>query len=208
MIVVNKPSGWEVDGATTDFNNFIGQRLSIFVQTRGLPEERPLSYDDKFNYGFIHRLDVPSSGLILTGTVFEGLYHIRWQLNSHVVRREYFIVCHEFLHTCLRIVNAKIDIRAALTNERATITTKGKPARTCVMVVAHSLFGRQGVAEVEAISLTGIRIHTGRRHQIRVHLRHCGYAPAADGRYPQPALTIRPSQESTITAHFGHILKV
>eukprot|EP00811_Abedinium_folium_P034383 NODE_7268_length_1594_cov_7.423313.p2 GENE.NODE_7268_length_1594_cov_7.423313~~NODE_7268_length_1594_cov_7.423313.p2 ORF type:complete len:197 (-),score=57.44 NODE_7268_length_1594_cov_7.423313:197-787(-) len=185
MLVVGKPSGWEVDGATTDFNSFIGQRLSAFVQSRAAPEERPLSYDEAFNYGFIHRLDVPSSGLILTGTTFEGLHSIRWQLNTHAIGREYFIVCHGAVCTRMRLVRASIDIRAALTNECATILPEGKPARTYVKCAAHTPW--RGPAP-GAVSVTGIRIYTGRRHQIRVHLQYCSHAPIADGRYPPPAV--------------------
>uniref|UniRef100_A0A7S4US21 Pseudouridine synthase RsuA/RluA-like domain-containing protein n=1 Tax=Alexandrium monilatum TaxID=311494 RepID=A0A7S4US21_9DINO len=181
MLVVGKPSGWEVDGATTDFNPFIGQRLSTFVQARASPEIRPLSYDEDFDYGFIHRLDVPSSGLVLTGNSFEGLYSIRGQLNGHAIEREYFIVCHGGVPAELRHVDARIDIRATLTNEAATICPFGKPARTYIKAVAHAPWkGRLPCA----VSLTAIRIHTGRRHQIRVHLQHCGHAPVSDGRYP------------------------
>lgn len=192
MMVVSKPSGWEVDGATTDFNMFIGQRLSTFIQARCSPQDQPLSYDEDFDYGFIHRLDVPSSGLILTGVTFEGLYTIRWQLNSHAIHREYFIVCHGSMGAQLSQVSAKIDIRAALTNERATITPVGKPADTYVKALGHSPW--RG-CRPEAISQTGIRIHTGRRHQIRVHLQYSGHAPVADGRYciPDVVLQVSPS---------------
>lgn len=179
--MISKPSGWEVDGATTDFNAFIGQRLSTFLQMRFPPETHPLSYHENFEHGFIHRLDVPSSGLILTGLTFEGLYNIRWQLNSHSIFREYFIVCHGGVQFGLRYICAKIDVRAALTNECATITPRGKPARTYVKAVAHTPWKGSGAC---IISLTGIQIYTGRRHQIRVHLQHCDHAPIADGRYP------------------------
>lgn len=197
MVVVSKPSGWEVDGATTDFNSFIGQRLSKFLQARNPPEEHPLSYDEDFDYGFIHRLDVPSSGLILAGITFEGLYNIRRQLNSHAVHREYFIVCHGLVPSELRCVRARIDIRAALTNERATITNVGKPAKTYVKCLAHVPW--KGGHACTA-SFTGIRIHTGRRHQIRVHLQYCSYAPIADGRYPIPQIAVCPN-DIPVCAH-------
>mmetsp|Transcript_10346 Transcript_10346/g.29226 ORF Transcript_10346/g.29226 Transcript_10346/m.29226 type:complete len:222 (-) Transcript_10346:73-738(-) len=181
MVVVSKPSGWEVDGATTDFNTFIGQRLSAFLQSRFPPETNPLSYDEHFEHGFIHRLDVPSSGLILAGTTYEGLYSIRWQLNSHGIHREYFIVSHGKVCPGVRCIRGRIDIRAALTNECATISPRGKPARTHVKAVAHAPWTGPGAC---AASLTAVRIHTGRRHQIRVHVQYCGHAPVADGRYP------------------------
>ena len=32
----------------------------------------PLAWNAEQNYGFLHRLDIPSSGLVLCGTTFEG----------------------------------------------------------------------------------------------------------------------------------------
>lgn len=173
--------------------------MSKFVQALAEPKDRPLSYDEDFDYGFIHRLDVPSSGLILTGVSFEGLYSIRWQLNSHAIHREYFIVCHDFIPVTLQCISAKIDIRATLTNERAVITSRGKPAKTFVKALSHVPWRGNGPG---AVSMTSIRIHTGRRHQIRVHLRHCRHAPIADGRYPIPLLFCQGVDQSLGAAAF------
>jgi len=91
MAVVLKPRGWEVDGKGSAPND--GELLSSFVQSLYPQDQFPLVYDTDCDHGFIHRLDIPSSGLILMGTSFEGLYWIRWQLNVYLISREYFVMC-------------------------------------------------------------------------------------------------------------------
>lgn len=181
MIVVSKPSGWEVDGGTTDFNDFIGYRLSEFVQEFFEIRSNPLSYDPAFNYGFIHRLDIPSSGLIIAGVNFEGHYQVRWQLNTHMIQREYFIVGHDCPPPSKSIVDARVCV-TKISNDAAKICQHGKPAQTYVAVLSHLL--ATGPALRNEHCVTGIRIRTGRRHQIRVHLQYLGHAPVADGKYP------------------------
>mmetsp|Transcript_35124 Transcript_35124/g.81548 ORF Transcript_35124/g.81548 Transcript_35124/m.81548 type:complete len:281 (+) Transcript_35124:76-918(+) len=182
-LVLHKPPGWEVDIGRGVWRSPLRDRplLSKFCQSL-LPKRRaPVCHADEFGCGVVHRLDVPSSGLILTGVNFEGLYSIRCQLNSHQVHREYFIVCHGEVPTTLECVDARIDIRSTLTNEAATVCPFGKPARTYVKAVAHSPWRGRGACPT---SVTAVRIYTGRRHQIRVHLQSRGHAPASDGRYP------------------------
>ena len=39
----------------------------------------PILRDEEVNYGFLHRLDVPSSGLILTAKSYEAYWSLRLQ---------------------------------------------------------------------------------------------------------------------------------
>ncbi|CAE7370403.1 BNA4 [Symbiodinium sp. CCMP2592] len=67
--VLFKPPGWEVD--TTDAGK--GKHLSEFVQDLGCPIFR----DAEHGFGLLHRLDTPSSGLILTAKSFEAFYDLK-----------------------------------------------------------------------------------------------------------------------------------
>ena len=89
MAVLMKPPGWEVDGPHSEGSQSF---LSDFLRKEFPTDLLPQLCD--FQYGFIHRLDVPSSGLVLVGRSFEGLYSLRFQINSLSMQREYFVLCH------------------------------------------------------------------------------------------------------------------
>ncbi|CAE8701326.1 unnamed protein product, partial [Polarella glacialis] len=60
----------------------------------------------------------------------------------------------------------------------ALVSSRGRASETWLRVLAH-LLGPGGAA----LSLVGIRIATGRRHQIRIHSAHVGHPTVCDGRY-------------------------
>ena len=90
MLVVYKPPGWEVDTAAASGTD--APCLSAFLQRRTSPQESPLLYASARGFGFVHRLDVASSGLVLVGTTFEGLFALQWQKNLYEIDREYLVV--------------------------------------------------------------------------------------------------------------------
>lgn len=166
-----KPPGWEVDTGGK-----CARPLSAFIQA-SLPEDRRnLALRPDFGFGFIHRLDTPSSGLILTATSFEGHACLEWQMYTYSIGREYVVLGHGLpVSTSLRIAERILD------QHRAVVDDAGRPAQS------HLHF----VASARDLSLVAIRIRTGRRHQIRVHMRHCGSPSVADHRYCPDALFVR-----------------
>ena len=78
--VIYKPPGWEVDAKGHCIQS--GLPLSAFVQDVEVSRVVRLS---AFEYGFVHRLDVPSSGLLLVGTTFLGLAMLQWQMHTYSI---------------------------------------------------------------------------------------------------------------------------
>mmetsp|Transcript_28017 Transcript_28017/g.93089 ORF Transcript_28017/g.93089 Transcript_28017/m.93089 type:complete len:870 (-) Transcript_28017:67-2676(-) len=178
-----KPPGWEVDD---DGKPPTGRRLSSFLQ-QSFPSSTVVR-DGDHAFGMIHRLDLPSSGLILMGATYRGYYHLKWLLDTGRISREYVVLCHGWICPTLTEVDAPVhhisDKHAAqktLTHQqrlgRSTVTEMGKPAQTFIRVLAHV---RRGPWK---LSLIICRIRTGRRHQIRTHLHHVGHPTVADGKY-------------------------
>merc|ERR1719424_160428 len=89
MLVVFKPPGWEVDttGEETD-----ACCLSGYLQQQFSSHERPLLHSEGNGFGFIHRLDVASSGLVLVGSTFKAFFALQWQKNIYEIDREYLVV--------------------------------------------------------------------------------------------------------------------
>lgn len=50
--------------------------------------------DADSDFGFLHRLDVPSSGLILAAKTYAAYYDLQLQLRSRSLARDYVVLNH------------------------------------------------------------------------------------------------------------------
>jgi len=68
IMVIFKPDNWEVNRGDPDVHRSeVEWRLLSDWLALALPRSRfPLAHSSEFDFGFIHRLDVPSSGLIMS----------------------------------------------------------------------------------------------------------------------------------------------
>lgn len=87
-VVVSKPPGWEVHDAGTP------RQLHTWLRSLG---SWPILWDPEFDFGFLHRLDVPSSGLILVATTYGAYYDLQLQLRSGMIGRDYVVLNHGWL---------------------------------------------------------------------------------------------------------------
>lgn len=193
MHVLVKPPGWEVDGMTRESSGTF--LLSSFVQRRLDRVRYTLVHTAALDYGFIHRLDVPSSGLILGGTNLEGLFHLKWQISVYAIDREYITMNHGPGLPGRVDVGERIDASTVET-VRSTAHELGQPSRSWFSPLARLICttvhtdDRSTTRSVNndggsgfAFSLLAVRIYTGRRHQIRAHTRHVGRPTVADALY-------------------------
>jgi len=196
MVTIFKPTDWEVDGLDADGEEH--PPLSAFLQSIFPKCSFPLVHDPEHSYGFLHRLDIPSSGLVLGGTSFEGYFHLRLQLDTHRLKREYVVLCCGYAPAHLSEVSARVDVLPD-PSQRRSINESGKPSRTFISVVLHML-GCIGQLEEGSHCVVSIRIFTGRRHQIRAHMRYVGYPSVADARYTARLALISSAQASVEVA--------
>ena len=196
--VVLKPSGWQARGsvlfylASSCFAHVIHSLMSWEVDESGMnPAGLPLSgfaqamfqrqilYDELHQRGFLHRLDVPSSGLILVALSYKAYYDLQFQLSAGLITRDYTSLCHGW------IVD-RDEVRASVTWSDARFApSKVKrpgPGGAKSFLKTLALLALCNLSNSNtAMSLLGIRIATGRKHQIRVHLAHIGHPTVSDG---------------------------
>eukprot|EP00439_Symbiodinium_sp_Y106_P082230 s129_g21.t1 len=169
-VVVYKPANWEVYGWHTKL------QLADFVRsTLGV---KPIFEDAEHNYGFLHRLDVPSSGLILLAKTYEAWYDLQVQLYAGEIGREYRVLCHGWVPSSRREIRARV-------REGVLETTKsggrGKESITKLKVLKR--LGPGGLGRHVAITQLSVEILTGRKHQIRSHFAYIGHPTIRDGLY-------------------------
>ncbi|CAE8640707.1 unnamed protein product, partial [Polarella glacialis] len=174
-LVCMKPPGWAVYLKEDDPEaQGMAPLLQLHLQAHLPQRQWPIIHDQDQHFGFLHRLDVPSSGLILVAKTYEAYYDCLLQLSTGTLVREYTVLSHGWVPVGRAEIRRRISAPEGL---RSKISPAGKPSRTLLKVLAHAQHGSQ------ALSLLAIRILTGRRHQIRIHLAHIGHASVCDGKY-------------------------
>ncbi len=131
----------------------------------------------------VHRLDRETSGVILFGKGREAAAALAIQFENRQVRKSYLAVVHGSPAADRWLIDAPIGRdRTSPIRKAMTVTPDGQEARTSIRVL------RRGPDHALVLATP----HTGRLHQIRVHLRHAGLPILGDKVYGlDPGLFLR-----------------
>lgn len=160
FVAVNKPSG------LLSIPDRLGQELSL----KDILKSR---YDQIFT---VHRLDKDTSGIIVFAKDEASHKQLSQLFEGREVEKFYLGLVHG------KLMNEDGSIDAAITehpgkNGKMITHVKGKPALTDYHVLES----------FRLYTWLQFQIHTGRTHQIRVHMQHIGHPIVCDDIYGDPS---------------------
>lgn len=174
IAVINKPSGIEVSGNKYyTIQNALVANISPSKEPDALKWPRP-----------VHRLDMPTSGLLLVSKTASALMNLGQQFEKRGVQKTYRAIVAGNLSGSGEI-DTQINGQDALTQYRFVSR-------------CHSL-------KTEWLSLVDLMPYTGRTHQLRIHMANHGYPIVGDKLYGSgPLLVGKGLFLSSVILHFTH----
>jgi 23S rRNA pseudouridine1911/1915/1917 synthase len=172
LAVIDKPAGMVVHPApghpAGTLADGLRQRGATWSQLGG--EQRP---------GIVHRLDRDTSGLLVVAKTEAAHRSLSLQLQRRSLERVYWALVHGSFREATGRIEAPIG-RDPGHRQRMAVVDAGRAAITDFAVVDR----------MRRFSRLEVRLHTGRTHQIRVHLASISHPIAGDPVYGRRGDTI------------------
>jgi len=173
LIVFNKPYDWPTSGHTLADEDCVQFHLIAYLASLGHPAPTP-----KFPAGMVwavHQLDADTSGLLLLTTSRKKVSQYHQLLTAPETAKHYLAVVtgapswqH---HSC----TTPLGKLASGSHGPLPVELGGRTARTDFTVMQR---------EADR-TLLAVRLHTGRTHQIRLHLAELGHPLLGEDWYTQ-----------------------
>ena len=165
LLVVDKPAGMVVHPAPGNWSGTLVNAL----KGRGGSLSAAGGEDRE---GIVHRLDKETSGLLLVAKSDRAHRLLGADLAARRIKRRYAVLCWGHLDVDRLTVERPIA-RDPRDRKRMAIVSTGRPAKTDFVRLAR----------FDAVDLLRAELHSGRTHQVRVHLASTGHPVVGDDTY-------------------------
>ena len=171
LMVLNKPPGMVVHPAAGNpTGTLVNALLHHCTTLSGIGgEQRP---------GIVHRLDKETSGCLVIAKNDLAHHGLSRQFAMRKVLKVYLALASGHFSKKAGVIETEIGRHPVHRKKMSVVATgRGRPSKTDYRVLR----------ELSGASLVECTLHTGRTHQIRVHLKHLGHPLLGDSLYGQRA---------------------
>lgn len=172
LLVIDKPANLPVHPAGRYFFNSLLMHLKMSAAA-----QKPAAVSSEREFFLVHRIDKETSGVLLLSKTRESCAHVTNQFAERTTTKCYLAVVHgntpsrfEVKEPLKRLEYSPIRVRMGVCN-----------ASDPEALASHTEF--ETLEHVGKFSLVRCYPHTGRQHQIRVHLEHAGNPIVGDKLY-------------------------
>ncbi len=191
FLAIDKPAGITVNNSETTVNqdtiqDWSEKKLGLVRKIPSIakkPEkdtESFLSASDAYfqRGGIVHRLDKETSGILLIAKTIPAFENLQKQFKDRVVEKTYIALAHGKIIPASGEINVPVG-RLPWNRKQFGILPGGRESKTLYKVVKSYLNQKTK----EALSLVELYPHSGRTHQIRVHLKYINHPVFSDFLY-------------------------
>jgi 23S rRNA pseudouridine1911/1915/1917 synthase len=203
VVVLNKKRGIVVHPANGHYSGTLAQGLAWYLGNK-------LDSENNYRTGIVHRLDKDTSGVLITAKTMEAHEFLSAQFKNKICSKMYLAIVRGHLKERKGTIENYLS-RDRRDRKRYAVAPDGKLALTTYKLIR--LLNKH--------SLVALYPHTGRTHQLRVHMKSIGHPIAGDPVYsrksspyplllhayklhivlpsgaPEPAITSAPSVQAT-----------
>lgn len=169
VIIINKQPGIVVHPTKSHPQNTIANALAYYLNEKGI----------KCRIRFVNRLDMDTSGLLITAKNAFTHHVISEQMQQNLVKKKYLTFVEGSVTDDEGTIDAPI-YRPSEESIKRVVDVRGQNSITKYNVIER--FPKSTLLEIELL--------TGRTHQIRVHLEYIGHPLIGDSLYGESQIKL------------------
>ena len=171
FLVINKPADLVCHPTKTDAYSSLVSRVRVYLGDEARPH-------------LINRLDRETSGVTLVALTDDAAREIRRLWEGRLVTKQYLAIVHGHVGLDRGVIEAPLGKdHASRVAIKDCVRADGVPARTEYQVEQRFTYRAFSQSSPLPVTLLKVWLHTGRKHQIRIHLAHLGHPIIGDKLY-------------------------